>query len=55
VIICDNYEIHNKKMLVIIYGLEKWRHFLKKATYLVEIQTDHMNLEYFIKAKKLNC
>jgi len=50
-----NYKIHNKKMLAIIHVLEKWRHFLKGATYLVEIWTDHKNLEYFIMAKKLNC
>jgi len=33
-----NYEIYDKKMLVIIRGLENWR-----------------NLEYFMKAQKLNC
>jgi len=26
-----NYEIHNKKMLTIIYTLNKWRHFLEGA------------------------
>ena len=26
-----NYEIHNKKMLVIIRGLEAWRHLLEGA------------------------
>ena len=50
-----NYEIHNKEMLAIIYTLEEWRHFLKEATYPVEIWTDHKNLEYFMTAKKLNC
>jgi len=50
-----NYEIHNKEMLAIIYALEEWRHFLEGATYLVEIWTDHKNLEYFMTAKKLNC
>jgi len=32
-----NYKIHDKKMLTIIYTLEKWRHFLKGAWHLVEI------------------
>jgi len=50
-----NYEIHNKEMLAIIHALEEWRHFLEGATYLVEIWTDHKNLEYFMTAKKLNC
>jgi len=51
----QNYEIHNKEMLAIIYALEEWRHFLEEATYPVEIWTDHKNLEYFMTAKKFNC
>ena len=50
-----NYKIHDKEMLAIICALEKWRHFLEGATHLVEIWTDHKNLEYFMTAKKLNC
>jgi len=49
-----NYEIHDKEMLTIIRTLEEWRHFLKGAQYPVEIWTDHKNLEYFMRAKKLN-
>jgi len=49
-----NYEIHDKEMLAIIHTLEEWRHFLEGAQHLVEIWTDHKNLEYFIMAKKLN-
>jgi len=49
-----NYEIHNKEILAIICALEEWRHFLEGATHLVEIWTDHKNLEYFMTAKKLN-
>jgi len=49
-----NYEIHNKEMLVIIRGLENWRHLLESAQFKFEIWTDHKNLEYFIKAQKLN-
>jgi len=51
----QNYEIHDKEMLTIIRTLEEWRHFLEGARHLVEIWTDHKNLEYFIMAKKLNC
>jgi len=50
-----NYEIHDKEMLTIICALEEWRHFLEGARHLVEIWTDHKNLEYFMTAKKLNC
>jgi len=49
-----NYEIHDKEMLAIIRGLEAWRHLLEGAQYKFEIWTDHKNLEYFMKAQKLN-
>ena len=49
-----NYEIHNKEMLAVVRCLEAWRHFLKGATVKFEIWTDHKNLEYFMKAQKLN-
>ena len=49
-----NYKIHNKKMLAIIWCLEAWRHFLEGAKNWFEIWTDHKNLEYFMKAQKLN-
>jgi len=49
-----NYKIHDKEMLAIIRALEEWRHFLEGAQHLVEIWTDHKNLEYFMTAKKLN-
>ncbi|KAF4569440.1 hypothetical protein EYR36_009231 [Pleurotus pulmonarius] len=49
-----NYEIHDKEMLSIIRALEEWRHYLEGAETPFEIWTDHKNLEYFIKAQKLN-
>jgi len=49
-----NYEIHDKKMLAIIRGLEAWRHLLEGAQFKFEIWMDHKNLEYFMKAQKLN-
>jgi len=49
-----NYKIHNKKMLAIVRCLEAWRHFLEGTVVKFEIWTDHKNLEYFMKAQKLN-
>jgi len=49
-----NYEMHDKKMLVIIRGLESWRHLLEGAKFKFKIWTDHKSLEYFMKAQKLN-
>ena len=49
-----NYEIHDKVMLAVIRGLENWRHFLEGTKFKFEVWTNHKNLEYFIKAQKLN-
>jgi len=49
-----NYEIHDKEMLAIVRELEAWRHLLEEAQFKFEIWTDHKNLEYFMKAQKLN-
>jgi len=49
-----NYEIHNKEILAIVRCLEAWRHFLEGIVVKFEIWTDHKNLEYFMKAQKLN-
>ena len=49
-----NYKIHNKEMLVITRGLENWRHLLEGTKFKFEVWTDHKNLEYFMKAQKLN-
>jgi len=49
-----NYEIHNKEMPAVVRCLEAWRHFLEGATVKFKIWTDHKNLEYFMKAQKLN-
>jgi len=39
-----NYEIHDKEILVIIRGLEAWRHLLEGAQFKFEIWMDHKNL-----------
>ena len=49
-----NYEIYDKDILVVIRELENWRHLLEGAKYKFEVWTDHKNLEYFMKAQKLN-
>ena len=49
-----NYKIHDKEMLAIIRGLENWRHLLEGAKFKFKVWMDHKNLEYFMKAQKLN-
>ena len=43
-------------MLVIIRGLENWRHLLESTVlyFKFEVWMDYKNLEYFIKVQKLN-
>ena len=48
------YKIHDKEILVVVRCLEAQRHFLEGTTTKFEIWTDYKNLEYFIKAQKLN-
>ena len=49
-----NYKIYDKEILVIIRGLENWKHLLEGVKFKFEIWTDHKNLEYFMKVQKLN-
>jgi len=41
-------------MLAVVRYLEVWRHFLEGTMIRFEIWIDHKNLEYFMKAQKLN-
>ena len=49
-----NYKIHDKEILVVIRGLENWRHLLESTKFKFEVWTDHKDLEYFMKAQNLN-
>ena len=49
-----NYKIHNNKILAVIRKLESWRHLLEDTKFKFKVQTDHKNLEYFMKVQKLN-
>jgi len=42
-------------MLAVVRCLETWRHFLEETITKFKIWTNHKNLEYFMKAQKLNC
>ncbi len=51
-----NYEIYDKKLLVIIKCFEQWRFELisTKFDVFVKVFTNHKNLEYFMFIKQLN-
>jgi len=49
-----NYEIHDKEMLAVIRELRNGKYLLESAKFKFEVWTNHKNLEYFLKAQKLN-
>ena len=49
-----NYEICDKKLLVIVEALAKWQQYLLDAVESFEIWMDHENLKYFREPHKLN-
>ena len=48
------YEMHNKKLLVIIKALQEWRSYLAGLNKSIQIYTDHKNLQNFAIIKELN-
>jgi len=49
-----NYEIYDKKLMIIVCTFKKWWSELKDFIYSVEIITNHKNLEYFMSIKQLS-
>ncbi len=48
-----NYEIYDKKLLIIICCLKHWCSELKCTDILIKIFIDHLNLKYFMMIKEL--
>jgi hypothetical protein len=48
-----NYEIYDKELLAIIRCFEAWRPELEGTDLLIQVLSDHKNLEYFMTTKKL--
>lgn len=49
-----NYDVGNRELLAVKVALEEWRHWLEGANHPFIVWTDHKNLEYIKKAKRLN-
>jgi hypothetical protein len=49
-----NYDIHNKELLAIVDGLNKWGTYCKRMGHTITILSDHKNLEYWQTKKDLN-
>ena len=48
-----NYDVHNKELLASYKAFQCWRHYLEGPASLVDVVTDHKNLEYFATMKLL--
>ena len=49
-----NYKIYDKKLLVIVEALTKWRWYLLDTIEKFEVYTDYENLKYLKEPHKLN-
>ena len=49
-----NYEIHDKKLLIIVFAFKQWRHYLKRTRKQVLVLTNHRNLSRFMITTKLS-
>jgi len=48
-----NYDTHDKELLAIFEAFKIWQHYLEGPVYLIDVVTDHKNLEYFSTTKVL--
>ena len=48
-----NYNTHDKELLAIFKAFKSWWHYLKSLHHMIDIITDHKNLEYFSTTKML--
>ena len=49
-----NYEIHDKKLLIIVISFKQWRHYLENAKKQIFVFIDHRNLKQFMITIKLS-
>src|SRR5260370_19665522 len=49
-----NYNTHDKELLAIFEAFKNWQHFLEGSAKVIDMVTDHKNLEYFTSSKKLS-
>jgi RNase H-like domain found in reverse transcriptase len=42
-----NYDTHDKELMAIYEAFKAWQHYLKGTEVLIDVVTDHKNLEYF--------
>src|SRR5258708_28914395 len=50
-----DYNTHDKELLAVFDCYKAWQHYLEGSGNLIDMVTDHKNLEYFTSTKKLTC
>lgn len=50
----QNYDVGNRELLAVKLALEEWRHRLEGTSQPFLVLTDPKNLEYLLKAKRIN-
>src|SRR5882724_6348197 len=48
-----NYDVHDNELLAIFEAFKRWRHYLEGSGLLIDVVTDHRNLQYFSMTKIL--
>src|SRR6266850_7326711 len=48
-----NYDTHDKELLAIFQAYKNWCHYLEGSAKVIDMVTNHKNLEYFMMTKKL--
>ena len=47
-----NYATHDLELVVVVFALKKWRHYLYEEKF--EVHSDHPSLQYLFSQKELN-
>src|SRR5882724_6642641 len=50
-----NYDVHDKELLAIFEAFKRWQHYLEGSGLLIDVVTDHWNLQYFSTTKIFTC
>jgi hypothetical protein len=48
-----NYDTHDKELLAVFDTFKTWQHYLESPHHVIDVITDHKNLEYFSSTKML--
>ena len=50
-----NHDVHDKELLAIFEAFKHWQHYLEGSELLIDMVTNHRNLQYFSMTKILTC